>query len=62
MFQQNPLVTVVSVGIGSAVDPKELEMIASDHNHTFQVNSFDALHTLEKELTYVTCNGNVQLN
>ncbi|XP_053400754.1 collagen alpha-1(XII) chain-like [Mercenaria mercenaria] len=53
----NPLVTTIAVGIGSSVDPKELRMIASDSNHTFQVSSFDVLDTIQNEVTDTACNA-----
>ncbi|KAL3889638.1 hypothetical protein ACJMK2_001974 [Sinanodonta woodiana] len=48
-------VTVVAIGIGDGVDPKELAMIASNKNHTFTVPSFDLLQTIYKDLTDTTC-------
>ena len=56
-FQRDPRVTIIAIGIGSHVDPTELSNIASDGNHTFRVASFDALNTIEHDLTTETCNG-----
>lgn len=50
-----PNVTVIAIGIGNAIDMNELHIIATDRNHTFVVNNFDLLHTLEVELVDKTC-------
>lgn len=50
-----PNVTVIAIGIGNAIDMNELHIIATDKNHTFVVNNFDLLHTLEVELVDKTC-------
>ena len=50
-------VTVMAIGIGKNVDPVELSSIATDSNHTFQVSSFDALNTIQSDLTDTACNG-----
>jgi len=55
-LKANPLVEVIAIGIGDRVDPNELRAIATDRNHTFQVSSFDALETIQAELTSETCN------
>ena len=47
----------MSIGIGSHVDPAELLAIASDANHTYRVIDFDALSTIQTELTDTACNG-----
>jgi len=39
------------------VHEDELERIASDVNHTLAVANFDALQTLNNELTYVACDS-----
>ncbi|XP_060561222.1 collagen alpha-1(XII) chain-like [Ruditapes philippinarum] len=56
-LKKNPLVTTIAVGIGGSVDPQELLMIAKDANHTFQVSSFDALNTIQGEVTDTACNA-----
>ncbi|XP_053400755.1 collagen alpha-6(VI) chain-like [Mercenaria mercenaria] len=56
-LKKNPLVTTIAVGIGKAVDPNELQMIASDSNHTFRVSSFDALNTIQNELIDTACDA-----
>jgi uncharacterized protein YegL len=48
-------VTVIAIGIGKGIDMNELNIIASDRNHTFVVNNFDLLHTLQVELVDKTC-------
>lgn len=50
-----PNVTVIAIGIGNAIDVNELHIIATDRNHSFVVNNFDLLHTLEVELVDKTC-------
>ncbi|KAL4229816.1 hypothetical protein ACF0H5_010208 [Mactra antiquata] len=55
-LKNEPLVTVLAVGIGTSVNREELVDIASDKHHTFQVESFDLLHTLQTELTDTACN------
>ena len=50
-----PNVTVIAIGIGHAIDRNELHIIGTDNNHTFVVNNFDLLHTLEVELVDKTC-------
>ncbi|XP_069109688.1 LOW QUALITY PROTEIN: collagen alpha-5(VI) chain-like [Argopecten irradians] len=54
-LKHQPNVTVIALGIGSAVDKAELLAIASDAKHAFTVSNFDLLHVLEKELTDTTC-------
>ncbi|KAK3611945.1 hypothetical protein CHS0354_014020 [Potamilus streckersoni] len=48
-------VSVIAIGIGNAVDPRELLAIASNKNHTFTVTSFDLLETIHQDLTDTTC-------
>ncbi|XP_069119207.1 cartilage matrix protein-like [Argopecten irradians] len=55
VLKHQPNVTVIALGIGSAVDTAELQAIASDSKHVFTVSNFDLLHVLEKELTDTTC-------
>ena len=50
-------VTVMAIGIGHNVDPLELAAIATDSNHTYQVPDFDALSTIQADLTDNACNG-----
>ncbi|XP_062602572.1 collagen alpha-3(VI) chain-like [Saccostrea cucullata] len=50
-----PNVTVIAIGIGHGIDRNELNIIASDKNHTFVVNTFELLHTLDVELVDKTC-------
>ena len=61
-LQSIPMMTVIAIGIGSHVDPAELAMIATDSNHTFQVSTFDALQTIENDLTEATCSSKFPLN
>ncbi|XP_033733474.1 collagen alpha-1(XII) chain-like [Pecten maximus] len=55
ILKQQPNVTVIALGIGSAVDNAELQAIATDGKHVFTVSNFNLLHVLEKELTDTTC-------
>ncbi|KAJ8308221.1 hypothetical protein KUTeg_013095, partial [Tegillarca granosa] len=48
-------VEVISVGIGSSVTTSELQTIASDNQHVFQVQNFDALNQIRLELEKSTC-------
>ncbi|XP_033736275.1 collagen alpha-1(XII) chain-like isoform X2 [Pecten maximus] len=52
-------VTIISVGIGTAVSETEINGIASDLNHVFTVATFDALHTIQSELENTACGGTV---
>ena len=52
---------VFAIGIGSGVDKGELGHIASDAQHVFQVQNFDALNTLQAELKKTACTGILQL-
>ena len=56
-LKQEAGVTVMAIGIGHNVDPAELTAIASDANHTYRVPDFDALSTIETDLTDTACNG-----
>ena len=49
---------VFAIGIGSGPSRTELNYIASDPKHVFQVQNFDALHTLQAELKRTACAGN----
>ncbi|XP_060079522.1 collagen alpha-1(XII) chain-like [Ylistrum balloti] len=55
VLKQQPNVTIIALGIGSAVDTSELQAIATDSKHVFTVSNFDLLNVLEKELTDTTC-------
>lgn len=46
---------VFSIGVGPKVDAAELRDIASNSRHVVQVNSFELLHTIEKQLTDTAC-------
>ncbi|XP_062581120.1 collagen alpha-4(VI) chain-like [Saccostrea cucullata] len=48
-------VEVIAVGIGNSVSNSELEAIASDQAHVFQVQDFDLLHTIQNQLTNAAC-------
>ena len=52
---------VFAIGIGPDVDRRELQNIASGHgdSHIVQVNSFQLLHTIQKQLTDSACQGPV---
>lgn len=46
---------VISVGIGTSVTKPELQTIASDNNHVFQVQNFDALNQIRLDLEKSAC-------
>lgn len=48
-------VEVITVGIGNGITQSELAVIASDVQHVFKVQSFDALNTIKAELTNAAC-------
>ena len=48
-------VEVIAVGIGNSVSNSELEAIASDTSHVFQVQDFDLLSTIQNQLTNAAC-------
>ena len=50
-------IKVFAIGIGSGVDKAELNAIASDSQHVFQVQGFNGLSTLETDLRNYTCSG-----
>ena len=43
------------MGIGNSVSNSELEAIASDTSHVFQVQDFDLLSTIQNQLTNAAC-------
>ena len=52
-------INVFSIGVGSGVNQVELELMASDPSNVFNVNSFDALHSIETSLKKTACEGRV---
>lgn len=46
-----------AIGIGSSVSNQELQDIATNPQHVFQVPTFNALSKLQSELTIKTCEG-----
>lgn len=56
-------IEVISIGIGSSADQAELEAIATDPQHVYRVDDYDALHSLMMNIESTTCgyNGNVEL-
>lgn len=46
---------VIAIGVGSSIDQRELEAIASDVQHAFSVINFDALDTIEQEIVDTAC-------
>ena len=46
---------VFSIGVGPKVDVTELRDIASNSRHVVQVDSFELLKTVEKQLTDTAC-------
>ncbi|XP_071081371.1 collagen alpha-6(VI) chain-like [Haliotis cracherodii] len=52
-------IEVISIGIGSAVNAKELTNIATNVSYVFSVATFDALDTIQAELLQATCSAQV---
>lgn len=48
-------VLVLSIGIGTNINQTELRLIASSPADVFQVNNFDILNTIIKQVANVTC-------
>ena len=46
-----------AIGVGNKINKNVLNHIASDPQHVFMVDTFDALHTLQAELHNLTCIG-----
>ena len=55
LHQKN--IKVFAIGIGSGASRTELDVIASDSHHVFQVTNFNALSTLQAELKKTACKG-----
>lgn len=49
---------VIAIGVGDGPNTKELNQIATDSHHVFQVANFDALATLQTELEKTACRTN----
>ena len=56
IFQQTGAIVIV-VGIGSNVKQSELDAIASDSEHKFNVASFDFLDKIHDQLVFKACKG-----
>lgn len=54
-LKSQPNMKVIAIGIGSGVNTKELNNIASDPQHMFTVANFDVLNKLNSELTFTSC-------
>lgn len=52
--------TVYAVGIGSNVNQKELNAIASDNDHMIIISSFDQLGNLAANITQTECKGKIR--
>lgn len=50
-------IQVISIGIGANINQFELNNMASDRKHVYQVSNFDFLHTIQDELTDQACGG-----
>lgn len=48
-------IKVIAIGIGSGVQTKELNAIATDSQHAFTVPSFNSLQSIETEIQTATC-------
>ena len=51
-------INVYSIGVGAGVNQDELKLMASDPANVFNVNNFDALHTIQLALKKSSCEGN----
>jgi len=51
-------VEVIAIGIGSRADLTELNAIATDSAHVFEVAGYDVLSSIQHELEQVTCTSN----
>ncbi|XP_012935771.1 collagen alpha-1(XII) chain, partial [Aplysia californica] len=50
-------IEMLAVGIGSSVDKTELDAIAGNPNHVYQVSGFDGLNTLVDPILTGTCDA-----
>ena len=50
-------VDIITIGVGGSVNHNELELVASDVQHSFAVASFSALQSIEDELVATACEG-----
>jgi collagen type VI alpha len=48
-------IEVIAIGVGLGAQVQELNGIATDKQHVFQVDNFDSLHFLQAELQNATC-------
>lgn len=51
-------IKVISIGIGKGANQAELEAIATDPQHVYRVDDFDALHSLMMNIETTTCGYN----
>lgn len=56
---KNTGVTVIAIGIGSGIKQTELQNIATDPQHVFNVSGFDALKSIVQELQDKACGGKI---
>ena len=56
-FLKQQGVQVIAIGIGDSINKAELEGMASDKSHVFEVSSFDALRTIREDLKLAGCEG-----
>ena len=49
--------TTYAIGVGSGADAQEIAAIASDADHVFNVTNYEALATLQRELSRAACIG-----
>ena len=50
-------INIFAIGVGSGVDRKELELIASNPNNVFTVSNFQALDNIQANLQKTACAG-----
>lgn len=61
-LKSQPNMKVIAIGIGSGVNAKELNNIASDPQHMFTVANFDVLNKLNSELTFTSCQSDQHIS
>lgn len=49
---------VIAIGIGLGTDKSELNAIATDSAHVFEVTGYDVLSSIQTELEHTTCEAN----
>ena len=53
-------IKTLAIGVSGAVDTEELHAMASDDRYVFNVSTYQALSTLQLELTQTACKGKIR--